>query len=145
MRFTPGISITKLLLAVATLLSLSASSAVAQEASGKFTLAKEVRWGGAVLPAGDYTYALEHQTGQVLFVRNTNSQTSAIVLVKSASLVNDSGHDRIMLQRSGDDWFVSSMVITSLGHELSFGVPSTRTETPKNRPAPAKVAALSTP
>jgi hypothetical protein len=145
MRFTIARSVTKLFLGVVTLLSLSASPAVAQDASGKFTLTKEVRWGGAVLPAGDYTYSLEHQTGQVMFVRNINGQTGAIVLVKSASLVNDGRHDRIVLQRSADDWFVTSMVITSIGQELSFGAPSTRTETAKNRPGPAKVAALSTP
>jgi hypothetical protein len=139
MRFTIGSSIPKMLFAAFTVLALSAAPAVAQEASGKFTLAKEVRWGSAVLPAGDYTYSLEHQTGQVLFVRNTNGRTSAIVLVKSASLVSEGEHDRLVLQRSGDDWFVSSMVITNLGQELSFGAPSTHTE-PAN-----KVAALSTP
>jgi hypothetical protein len=145
MRFTIGRLVPRLFLAVTTLLSLSAISARGQEASGKFTLAKEVRWGGAVLPAGDYTYLLEHPTGQVLFVHNTNGQTSAIVLVKSASLVNSGARDRIVLQRSGDDWFVRSMIITSLGQELSFGAPSTRTETAKNKSGAAKVAALSTP
>jgi hypothetical protein len=116
-----------------------------QDASGKFTLAREVRWGTAVLPAGEYTYWLEHPAGQVLFVRNTNGKMGAIVLVKSASLVNDSEHNRIVLQRAGDDWFVSSMVITRLGQELSFGAPTARTEAAKNGNTPAKVVALSNP
>ena len=139
MRFTIGSSVPRMLFAALTLLTLSAIPAVAQEASGKFTLAKEVRWGSAVLPAGEYTYSLEHQSGQVLFVRNTNGRANAIVLVKSASLINNSERDRLVLQRSGDDWFVSSMVITNLGQQLSFGAPSMHTE-----PA-TKVAALSTP
>ncbi len=139
MRFTTGSSVSKMLFAVLAVLTLSTIPAVAQEASGKFTLAKEVRWGSAVLPAGEYTYALEHQTGQVLFVRNTNGRANAIVLVKSASLVNEGERDRLVLQRNGDDWFVSSMVITNLGQVLSFGAPSTHSE-PAN-----KVAALSTP
>jgi len=139
MRFTIGSSVPKMLFAALTALTLSAVPAVAQDATGKFTLAKEVRWGSAVLPAGEYTYSLEHQTGQVLFVRNTNGRANAIVLIKSASLANDREHDRLVLQRSGDDWFVSSMVISNLGQVLSFGAPSTHTE-PAN-----KVAALSTP
>jgi len=128
-----------MLFAALTVFAVSAISAVAQEASGKFTLAKEVRWGSAMLPAGEYTYAMEHRTGQVLFVRNVNGRANAIVLVKSVSLVNEREHDRLVLQRSGDDWFVSSMVITNLGQQLSFGAPRTRTE------QATKVAALSTP
>jgi hypothetical protein len=145
MRFTISSSIAKLLFAVVTVLGVASVPAMAQGASGKFTLAKEVRWGTAVLPAGEYTYSLEHPTGQVLFVRNTNGKMGAIVLVKSASLVNDSEHDRIVLQRAGDDWFVSSMVLTSLGQELYFGVPTVRTEAAKNGNIPAKVAAFTTP
>jgi hypothetical protein len=143
MRFTIGSSLSKLLFAAATMLSLSSAPAAAQQGSGKFTLAKDVRWGGAVLPAGEYSYSLEHKTGQLLFVRSTNGGASAIVLVKSTSLVNDHQRDQIVLQRSGDDWFVSSMVITSLGQELSFSSPSTHTEPAKNGASPAKVAALS--
>jgi hypothetical protein len=74
MRPIIGSSISRMLFAALTVFAVSAIPAVAQEASGKFTLAKEVRWGSAVLPAGDYTYALEHQTGQVLFVRNVNGR-----------------------------------------------------------------------
>jgi len=145
MRFTSSSSIAKLLFAVVTVLGVASVPAMAQDASGKFTLAKEVRWGTAVLPAGEYTYSLKCPTGQLLFVRNTNGKKGAIVLVKSASLVNDSEHDRIVLQRAGDDWFVSSMVVTSLGQELSFGAPTVRTEAAKNGNIPAKVAALTTP
>jgi hypothetical protein len=145
MRFTISSSIAKLLFAVVTVLGVASVPAMAQDASGKFTLAKEVRWGTAVLPAGEYTYSLEHPTGQVLFVRNTNRKMGAIMLVKSASLVNGSERDRIVLQRSGDDWFVSSLVVTSLGQELTFGAPTARTETAKNGTSPAKVAALTNP
>jgi hypothetical protein len=139
MRPIIGSSISRMLFTALTVFAVSAIPAVAQEASGKFTLAKEVRWGSAVLPAGEYTYTLKHQTGQVLFVRNVNGRANAIVLVKSTSLVNEREHDRLVLQRSGDDWFISSMVITSLGQQLSFGAPSTHTG------QATKVAALSTP
>jgi hypothetical protein len=139
MRPIIGSSISRMLFAALTVFAVSAIPTVAQEASGKFTLAKEVRWGAAVLPAGEYTYTLEHQTGQVLFVRNVNGRANAIVLVKSVSLVGEREHDRLVLQRSGDDWFVSSMVITNLGQQLSFRPPST------HREQATKVAALSTP
>ena len=145
MRFTVSSSIAKLLFALVTVLGVASVPAMAQDASGKFRLGKEVRWGTAVLPAGEYTYWLEHPAGQVLFVRNTNGKMGAIVLVKSASFVNDSEHNRIVLQRAGDDWFVSSMVVTILGQELSFGAPTVRTEAAKNGNIPAKVAALTHP
>jgi hypothetical protein len=32
----------------------------AQVYTGKFTLATETRWGGATLPAGDYSFTLDH-------------------------------------------------------------------------------------
>jgi hypothetical protein len=145
MRFTLGSSLAKLFFAVAIGLGLASHPAVAQEAAGKFTLAKDIRWGGAVLPAGEYTYALEHQTGQLLFLRNVTGQSGAIVLVRSVSQVSDRGHDRIILQRSGDDWFVSSMVITAIGQELSFAASNTHTEAAKSGASPAKVAALTNP
>jgi len=62
---------------------------------------------------------------------NTNGQMGAIVLVKSTTAVNDQGPARLVLERSGDGWFVSSMVITDIGEELSFGAPSLRTEAAK--------------
>ena len=145
MRFTIDSSINRLFFSAIMLLAVSFVPATAQDALGKFTLAKAVHWGRAVLPAGEYNYSLEHQAGQLLFVRSTNNQTSAIVLVNSASFVKDQGHDRITLQRQGDDWFVTSMVIASLGQELSFGSPTGRVEAAKNSATPAKVASLSTP
>lgn len=145
MRFTIGSSVTRLLFAAVIALVVSSIPAAAQQASGKFTLSKDVRWGSAVLPAGEYTYALQHETGQLLFLRSANGETGAIVLVKSATLVSDLEHDRIVLQRSGDDWFVSSMVISEIGQTLSFGSPGARSEAAKNGAVPAKVAALSIP
>jgi len=47
--------------------------ALAQDAAGKFTLTKEVRWGSAVLPAGDYQYSLEHRAGALLLLRHSGA------------------------------------------------------------------------
>jgi len=135
-----------MLFAAVTGLGLLSAPALAQDAAGKFTLTKEVRWGSAVLPAGDYQYSLEHRAGALLLLRNTNGQMGAIVLVKSTTAVNDQGPARLVLERSGDGWFVSSMVITDIGEELSFGAPSLRTEAAKKGiSSPAKVASLSNP
>jgi len=135
-----------MLFAAVTGLGLLSAPALAQDAAGKFTLTKEVRWGSAVLPAGDYQYSLEHRAGALLLLRNTNGQMGAIVLVKSTTAVNDQGPARLVLERSGDGWFVSSMVITEIGEELSFGAPSLRTEAAKKgTSSPARVASLSNP
>ena len=42
---------------------LSAGAAQAQAYTGKFTLPFTVRWGGAVLPAGGYSLAMDSITG----------------------------------------------------------------------------------
>jgi len=45
MRFTIGSSVPKMLFAAVTGLGLLSAPALAQDAAGKFTLTKEVRWG----------------------------------------------------------------------------------------------------
>ena len=55
MRAIIGSSISRMLFAALTMFAVTATAAVAQEASGKFTLAKEVRWDLRCSQAGEYT------------------------------------------------------------------------------------------
>lgn len=123
MRFF-GNSVNKWLFAAIGVLALFPASAVASEASGKFTLTREVHWGTIVLPAGDYTYSLEQRGSPVLLLRAASGEPGYLVMARTIDSVATES-DSLVLQRHGDVWFVSQMVVGSVGEELSFATPVT--------------------
>jgi len=144
MRFF-GNSVNKWLFAAISVLALFPASAVASEASGKFTLTREVHWGSIVLPPGDYTYSLELRGSPILLLRAASGQPGFLVMARTIdSVVTES--DSLVLQRHGDEWFVSEMVFGSVGEELSFAAPETRPMSAHKKGArPDKIASLSQP
>ena len=139
MRFTSG-SWKKLLLVAVTGLSLLPAPALAEDAKGKFTLGRAVRWGAAVLPAGDYHYTIEHE--HTVTLRSLSGGPNAIVLASSVSLVDSSELPHLMLKKQGDDWIVTSMVVGSEGKELYF-TPSFSARSTQETRRPSKVTLLS--
>ena len=71
MRYTSG-SWKKFLFLTLTGFSLLPSAAMAEDARGKFTLAREVRWSTAILPAGNYSYSVEHHATGTVMLRSLN-------------------------------------------------------------------------
>jgi hypothetical protein len=142
MRFF-GNSVNKWMFAAISVLALFPASAVASEASGKFTLTREVRWGSIVLPAGDYTYSLEQRGSPVLLLRAASGQPGFLVMARTIESVATES-DSLVLQRHGDEWFVSEMVVGSVGEELSFAAPETHPVAAHKKGAgPDKIASLS--
>jgi hypothetical protein len=139
MRFTNG-SWRKLLFVTISGLSLLPVPALAEDAKGKFTLVKEVRWGVAVLPAGEYRYTIEHE--RTVTLRSLSGGPSAIVLASSISLVDSAEAPHLMLKQQGNNWVVTSMVVGSEGKELYF-TPSSSTPSTQESRRPSKVAMLS--
>lgn len=139
MRFASG-SWKKLLFVVISGVSLLPASAVAENARGKFTLARDVRWGAAKLPAGDYSYTFEHHAAETVTVHSLNGGPSAIVLASSVSIVDPATAPRLMLKQEGSDWVVTSMVVGGDGEELHF---ATKAPSYQEAKRPAKVAVLS--
>lgn len=139
MRFTSG-SWKKLLFVAISGLSLLPAPALAEDAKGKFTLAREVRWGVAVLPAGDYRYTIEHE--RTVTLRSLSGGPSAIVLASSVSLVDSAEAPHLMLKQQGNDWIVTSMVVGNEGKELCF-TPSFSAPLMQETKRPTKVALLS--
>jgi hypothetical protein len=145
MRFMNG-SLKKLAFLVVTAMSLFPAPVLAQDASGKFTLTKEVRWGTVMLAPGTYSYSVEHHAAETVLLRSSTARPSAIVMAASVSTVDPPGASRIVLQLQGCEWFVSSMVLGAVGEELHFTPPSKDTGvTQDENPHHAKVAALSNP
>jgi len=96
------------------------SSAYAQSASGKFTLTHETRWGGVVLPPGDYTFSLQSLSlpAPIMF-RKPGSVLPRTV--STEKLADDSrlvlGHDE-----SGAS-FVSALNLGDIGVSLHYAPP----------------------
>jgi hypothetical protein len=146
MRFMKNLTFSKVLLATISVLGFWPASALAQEASGTFTLNKEVRWGTITLQPGAYTYKLERHASEMVFLRGSTGQAGFIVMANSVSTLSGPESDRLLLQRHGDQWFVSSMVVGVVGEQLYFKAPTISTETARGRsPTPDKLASLSKP
>lgn len=136
----------KLLLAAASALSLFPAPALAQDASGKFVLPREVQWGGISLPPGKYSYSVEHRAGETVLLRSEDGKHSLIVMASTISIVDPPAISQLLLRNEGGDWFVASMVLSIDGEELHFAPPTKRTAVAQDANLhPAKLAALSHP
>jgi hypothetical protein len=136
----------KLMLVMVSAMSLFPHPALAQDASGKFTLPREVRWGIVTLPAGTYSYSIEHRAGETILLRGSSGGPSVIVMASSISTVDAPETSRLVLQRQGSEWYVASMVLSGDGEELHFTPPSKKAEVAQDAKLhPAKLAALSHP
>ena len=146
MRYASG-SQKKFLLFVASLMSLLPSAVVAQNARGKFTLAKQVRWGTAVLPAGEYSYKVERHAAGAVMLRNLNGGPSAIVLSTSSSIADPGAAPRLLLTQHGQDWFVTSMILGGDGEQLHFAphVTAAALQEARRTPKTTEVSSNSTP
>ena len=109
-------------------ISFLSLSAAAEDASGKFVLAHEVHWGTVVLPAGEYTYKLEHHSSQFVVVRAATGAPGFMMMASSISTTAPGERDSLQLQKLGDAWFVQSMNISGLEEELHFRVQTPRAE-----------------
>jgi hypothetical protein len=76
-------SLTKLCVAALALGALATSGNAQNVYQGKFTLTVETRWGGATLPAGDYTFTLPSNSAPYRFYIQGQG-TSAIIQANTA-------------------------------------------------------------
>ena len=75
---------------------------------GKFTLPVEARWGGSVLPAGDYTFTLPSTAAPyVLYVRGEGK--AAIIVAAAAETKVVSDRPQLNLVNTGDGYAVRTL------------------------------------
>jgi len=87
---------------------------------GKFRLADEVRWGKAVLPAGDYSLIIESAQQPVrIIVQAADGKTATIALAET-SVDASPGGSYIFITGSGADRMVRSFNLPQLGTELVY-------------------------
>jgi hypothetical protein len=87
-----------------------------------------VRWGNVVLPPGDYSCSVEHRSAETVLLHNLTNRTGAIVMAASVSTVDNPIASHLVLEQTGNEWFVRSLVLSGAGEILYFNPPATRTE-----------------
>jgi hypothetical protein len=104
-------------------LAASAASAQGQEYQGKFTLPMSVRWGAAVLKAGDYTFRLDSLTlHSILIVRVADSaQSGVMVLPSSYSDHVTSESSSLLIVRSGGKATIRRLHLKEVGVDFFYG------------------------
>ncbi len=108
----------KLLLGLAGM-CLTAGLLGAAEVNGSFTLPLQAHWGLAVLPAGHYTFSLDHATvnGRIL-VRRGNEGV-AVILAQALSPTDSSGASSMLIVGNR----VSSLHLAPIGLTYKYAIP----------------------
>jgi|GEM_PF-3215835 hypothetical protein len=122
MRF--AVSTKNLRFLVLPVLALLSAPLLAQEARGKFTLQRPVRWGEVQLAPGEYSYSVERRAAGTVLLRNAAGSMGAIVLATSISDGATPEASQLVLQQHGREWFVRSLVLGGGTDEvLNFSTP----------------------
>lgn len=122
--------------AYATLLALTAlnftpSLASAQEeAHGTFTLAHDVRWQNAVVPAGDYRFSFNSEEFPriLMLSKLSGSRSGFMLLVRDFEDAKPSDVSRLVMETTADGSYVSAMQLPESGITLHFDIPAVAAE-----------------
>jgi hypothetical protein len=114
---------TKVGLAVLALGTLATSGKAQNAYQGKFTLPFETHWGGATLPAGDYTFALRStSTPYTLYIQG--SQGNAIIMATATDDRAVAKHAQLNLVEIADVQTVQTFDAPELGVTFVYLTPS---------------------
>lgn len=95
----------------------------AQSATGRFTLPFEAKWGRAVLPPGDYSFSLDHESvPNILTVRNARRNV-ALLVPRGHDHLKPSKENSLILIRHGSQSVVRMLKLGSIGEAYSYPVP----------------------
>jgi hypothetical protein len=111
----------------ASALNCTPTLASAQESvHGKFTLTHEVHWGDAKIPAGDYAFSFDPDSGsRVLSLSKLNgTRAGYMLLVPDTDDAKPSNYNLLVLESTADGSYVSAMQLPEFGMTLHFAVPS---------------------
>jgi hypothetical protein len=118
------------LLAV-TSLNFAPNLASAQErAHGNFTLAHEVHWQNALVPAGDYRFSLDSDgvAGVLTLSKLSGARTGFMFMVRGTDDAKPTDRSRLVLETTPEGSYVSAMQLPEFGMTLNFAVPSAAPE-----------------
>jgi hypothetical protein len=113
---------TKLGVAALTLGALATSGKAQNAYQGKFSLPFETHWGGAKLPAGDYTFTLASASSPyTLYIHGQAG--NAIIIASAADEKVVSGHAQLNLVDIADVQNVETFEAPELGLTFSYATP----------------------
>jgi hypothetical protein len=113
--------LTKFGVAALALGALATSGKAQNSYKGKFTLPFETHWGGATLPAGDYTFVMSSaMSDHRLIIRG---QVNAIIMATAADEKVVSGHAELNLVDIADVQNVETFEAPELGLTFSYATP----------------------
>ena len=116
-----------LVLAIAAI-GASAIPAHAQTVTGSFSLVHRVRWAGAVLPPGDYTFSLDSQDSPSrITVRQVGGSIVAMLLPLSISADKPTDASSLVLHKEGGESVVGTLRLKDIGMALQFASPKLAT------------------
>ena len=95
------------------LLAAVSLPAAAQEASGKFTVGHETRWGTAVLPAGRYSVTLRSGAAPVVIVTSETRSALSIMAVAQYEETASCATSSLELEKHAGNWDVRSLCFAS--------------------------------
>jgi hypothetical protein len=99
-----------------------ATSGKAQNAyQGKFTLPFETHWGGATLPAGDYTFVMSSAVSDYRLI--IRGQVNAIIMASAADEKAVSSHAQLNLVDIANVQNVETFEAPELGLTFSYATP----------------------
>src|SRR5256885_13997810 len=90
---------------------------------GKFTLANETHWGGATLAPGDYDFSLEAAVSPSrVVVREAHGKAVAILISMWSTGMSSTKANRLELETSAGEVYVSALYLSDMDTELHFNV-----------------------
>jgi hypothetical protein len=100
---------------------LTANFANAQQAShGKFNLPVESQWGRALLPAGEYSFTLDHARPDGMFIVHGNGTSFIIPVMRGISTGKTSRDSSLLLVTAGSTPTIRSVYLGHLGMTAYF-------------------------
>jgi hypothetical protein len=96
-----------------------------------FKFTREVNWGGAVLPPGDYVISVSSDASPVVTINQKGGSFAAKIAPKAVSAGPFSGNLRMVTIADEDGKsYVSSLYLEESGAMLTFGAPNPRLKEP---------------
>lgn len=89
---------------------------------GSFTLAQDVRWQNATMPAGDYTFTVESATrSKPVLVTGPAGTVFQLPVVTSETKIGE--QSKLILEWRGDNLCVREMDLAQVGLNIRYHVP----------------------
>lgn len=105
----------------------SPATAQAMAFKGSFTLPNEVRWQGATLPAGDYTFSLKSASGPDL-IQLQGPRGGSFVISLTASKDDVSDRSVMTIEHRAGMSIVRELYLAQIGLRLHYYVPKPANE-----------------